>query len=69
MTIKISWRNDEHDIYDCEPDFGNKSDPENYFISLYLNNTNCDYDDYVSDPDSEGEPHEGMSNECLLHAS
>lgn len=51
------WIQYDNDHYDYEPDESNneldsgiESDPENYFVNLYSNNTNYNSDDFISYP-------------------
>lgn len=62
-------------IRDPDPDYesddsGNDSDPENYFNNLYRPRSRSfiygfDPEDFISDPDSEAEPDEGIQEDLI----
>ena len=64
------------DLYDFEfyeppdpdyesDDFGNDSDPKNYFNNLYRSRSDYNPDEFISDPDSETEPDEGIQEDLI----
>ena len=58
--------NDDYDYYDpddSDDDSGNESDTENYYINRDRLARNYDLDDFISDPDSEAEPDEGIEED------
>lgn len=51
-------------------DSGNDSDPKNYFNNLYRPRSRSfvygfDPEDFISDPDSEAEPNEGIQEDLI----